>query len=61
MDDEPMITLQVRLSQSLLARIDGYRRRSLMRPNRSQAIRFLLENAISLLEDTKDAGNPDTK
>jgi metal-responsive CopG/Arc/MetJ family transcriptional regulator len=46
-----MATLQVRLPQDLLKRIDAYRFQLTMRPTRSQTIRFLLENALSILEE----------
>jgi hypothetical protein len=48
---ERLATLQVRLPQDLLKRIDAYRLKLTMRPTRSQTIRFLLENAMSILED----------
>jgi hypothetical protein len=50
----PLATLQVRLPQDLLKRIDAYRLKLTMRPTRSQTIRFLLENAMGILEEGKD-------
>lgn len=48
---EPMITLQLRMSAKLMERIDTYRFGLMMRPSRSQAMRFLLENALNILDE----------
>jgi hypothetical protein len=48
---EPMATLQIRLPQELLQRIDNYRLSLTMRPTRSMMMRFLLENAMGIIEE----------
>jgi hypothetical protein len=50
---EQLITVQARISRDLIDRIDAYRKRSTMRPSRSQAIRFLLESAMDLLQEAQ--------
>ena len=50
---QPYLSLQVRLSQELINRIDANRASMTMRPTRSQMIRFLLENALSIMEEEK--------
>jgi metal-responsive CopG/Arc/MetJ family transcriptional regulator len=47
---QPLVTVQVRLPPDLLQRIDDYRQKLTIRPTRSQVVRFLLENAVSILE-----------
>jgi hypothetical protein len=44
-------SLQIRLSPDLLRRIDAYRAKLTMRPTRSMTIRFLLTNAMAILEE----------
>jgi Arc/MetJ-type ribon-helix-helix transcriptional regulator len=48
---ESLVSLQVRLPQALLDRIDTHRASVKMRPSRSQVIRFLLENAMTVVEE----------
>jgi metal-responsive CopG/Arc/MetJ family transcriptional regulator len=47
----PMATLQVRLPEALLERLDQYRARLQIEPTRSQALRFLIENALNSQEE----------
>jgi predicted DNA-binding protein len=49
--DEKLLTLQIRIPPELMRRIDTYRLNLTMRPTRSQYIRFLLENAMTILEE----------
>lgn len=49
-----LTTFQIRVHQDLLDRIDAYRKKSTMRPTRSQAARFLLESAMQLLEEAQE-------
>jgi len=46
-----MVTLQVRLNQSLVQRIDRYRLSLTLRPSRSQMIRYLVGHAMSISEE----------
>jgi metal-responsive CopG/Arc/MetJ family transcriptional regulator len=48
-----MQTLQVRLPLELLRRIDTNRLKMTMRPSRSQMIRFLIENALNIMEEKR--------
>lgn len=52
-DDEPMLTLQIRLPRSMIQRIDKLRFGMTMRPTRTATIRWCIENALNILE-TKD-------
>jgi predicted DNA-binding protein len=49
-----LVSLQIRLPQELIERIDKYRLSLTMRPTRSMTIRFLIENAMAILEDKRD-------
>ena len=49
-DQEPLVPIQLRLSPTQIARIDRYRRGMTLRPTRAWTIRFLLENALNILE-----------
>lgn len=49
--DEPLVTVQVRLSRETIARVDRYRLGLSMLPSRSMVLRFLIENAINIVEE----------
>jgi hypothetical protein len=49
-----LATLQVRLRPEQLERIDKMRVRMPLRPTRSQMIRFLLVNAMTILEEAEE-------
>ena len=49
-DEQPMPAIQIRLPQTLIDRIDRYRLALSLKPNRAQTIRFLVENAMNILE-----------
>jgi len=53
MSDEtgPMLAIQIRIPRDLMNRLDRYRFGMPLRPTRSQAIRFLIENALNILEE----------
>jgi metal-responsive CopG/Arc/MetJ family transcriptional regulator len=54
-----MVTLQIRLSENLLQRIDAYRDSLTMNPSRSMVIRFLVENAMAILETEREKDGQD--
>jgi metal-responsive CopG/Arc/MetJ family transcriptional regulator len=55
-DSEKMATLQIRIPHDLLRRVDNYRFKLVIRPTRSQTVRFLVESALQLFEEnSKDA------
>lgn len=45
-----MVTIQIRLSDDLLKRIDKYRLASTFRPSRSMMFRYLLQTAMNNIE-----------
>lgn len=50
-DQEPLVPIQLRLSPTQIARIDRYRRTMTLRPSRAWTIRWLLENALNIIEN----------
>lgn len=53
-------TLQIRLPNDLIRRIDTYRYRLPLRPGRAQIIRFLLEHAMNIIEGSKEGNDGQT-
>jgi len=51
--DEPLSTIQIRLTREVIDRIDRYRLGMPMRPSRSMTIRFLIEHALAIAEEQK--------
>jgi hypothetical protein len=49
-DGDRLQTIQIRLTKSLIARIDHYRLSTMLRPSRSQMIRLLAEQAMTAME-----------
>ena len=59
MDDdieEPLVPIQLRLSPVQIPRIDRYRRTLTLRPTRAWTIRWLLENALNIIENDEHRG-----
>lgn len=54
MKQADMINLQIRLSSEMIERIDNCRLKIMMRPTRTQMIRWMLENSITALEQRED-------
>lgn len=53
MEDKPnaMATIQVRLPETLLERLDQYRAGLMIQPTRSQCLRFLIDTALNIQEE----------
>lgn len=49
-DDEPMLTLQVRLPRQMIDRLDKFRFGMVIRLTRAQTIRYFLETGLTLME-----------
>jgi len=50
-DEEPMLTLQVRLPRTMIERLDQFRfRMGGIRLTRAQTIRYCLETSLTLME-----------
>jgi len=52
-DDNVTTMISIRLPKSLIDRIDTYRSTITMKPSRSQMVRWLIENAMDIVERTQ--------
>lgn len=60
MSETKLVTVQIRLTQELLNRIDRYRLSLTWKPSRSHAMRFLMENAMAIIEGHDNAESKDS-
>lgn len=60
-EQQSMVNLQMRLSREMVDRIDKLRMGMTMRPSRTQTIRWLLENGLSILESSKEASSAEIR
>lgn len=61
MPEEPLTVIQVRLSRETIERVDRYRLGLSLRPSRSLVLRFLIENALNILEAENSRGVQQTE